>query len=253
MNIVISGWPGAGSTTLAILLSYSLKIRLFRGSNTFRLLGQKLNYGDQGTDRINADKILEDHYGRIYDKYNVHVLEKYDNIVMETDYHVASKKNNSKLVSYFLLCDFDARIKRLGIDSRDKDTLVLKERENTLREKYKSLFNIDWFNHEHIKQQYDCLIDNSELAIYEELNIIYLDLLKRGFIDVNQYSNLINQSKSLEDMFWEKGKEYFFILLSNEKLIVEAEEILKDINIKFKKEINRIKNKTIKNLLLQFQ
>lgn len=252
MNIVISGWPGCGSTTLSLLLSYSLKIKLVRGSSTFRLLGEKMSFSDTGEGRISADEILEPYYGPIYDDYNANILETSDNILVETDYHIADKKKNPQIVSYFLHATMKSRKERFLTDKREEDFLNAEKRDESLRNKYKELFNIDWFDLDQITKQYDILIDNSEATIKEELDLVYTDLWKRGRIDSDRYKNLISESETMENDFWKYGKKHFLDKLEKENLLILAPEILRDINAKFSSRIQKLPVE-IKKTILKFK
>jgi len=251
MNLVISGWPGGGTTTLSIILSYALKLKLYRGSSTFRLLGEKLRFGDTGKDRIDADNELEPVFGPIYDRYNKYVLENRDNILVETDYHIADRKKNPKIVSYFLCTSVSVRASRLSIDSRGKDVDVIQERDALLKQKYMELFGIDWFDKRDLKRQYNALIDNDEATISEELEVIYRDLMKKGYISVDQYKILVMNMNDLESLFWGNGKQHFLDLLDKDNLLYKGEEILKEINQLFSTEILNMPT-NIKEAILSF-
>jgi cytidylate kinase len=237
VNLVISGWPGGGTTTLSILLSYALKLKLYRGSSTFRLLGEKLKFGDTGKDRIDADSELEPVFGPIYDRYNKYVLENRDSILVETDYHIADRKKNPKIIAYFLCTSVSVRAGRLSIDSRENDVDLIQERDSLLRQKYKDLFGIDWFDKKDLKRQYNVLIDNDNATISEELEVIYRDLMRKGYISVDEYKILVMHMNDLESLFWTNGKQYLLDLLDRESLLYKGEDILKEINQLFRTEI----------------
>ena len=85
MNIIVSSWPGAGSSTLAMILAKELKLRLFLGTETFRLIGRKLNYENTGKERIEADQYLEKYWGPLYDKYVEYIALNNNGLIIESD------------------------------------------------------------------------------------------------------------------------------------------------------------------------
>lgn len=229
MNIIISGWPGVGQSTLAIILAKTLGFTLLQGTSTFRYLGSLINLENTGADRIKADEILEPSWGPIFERYMQWIPNNHKNIVTETDITGFFTKNNPNVYSVFLKAPQEVRKARLKVDGREKDIDYITHRDNSLAKVYKELFNIDFLNEESINENYTKVIDNSSLSIAEELNIIYKDLNELKVLNDVDYNRLVSESKEEEDYFWENGKKRYLEILKQREQLPDATEIIKDI------------------------
>lgn len=236
MNIIVSGWPGAGQTSLSILLAYSLGYKLFQGTNTFRLLGKKLNFSNEGADRIKADELLENHYGFVFDKYQKYFAESENKVIIESDLAGFYIKHPN-VHEVFLTCLFETRVSRLGIERQD-DIEFLKERDISLGGKYKTLFNVDFFDTEAIFKNYSQVFENTDMKIAQELGEIYRVMKVKGIFDDAKHDELVANAFKLEEEFWAEGKQAFIDKLIARGLIISAEEIIKDIKKLYKNEID---------------
>ncbi len=237
MNIIVSGWPGVGQSTLAIILAKSLGYTLVQGSTTFRYLGSLINLENTGADRIKADELLEPSWGPIFEKYMQWIVSNKDNIVTETDITGFFTKDNSKVYSIFLKAPAEVRKKRLKMDGRDKDIEYIENRDASLAKVYNELFNVDFLNEEKIKENYSIVIDNSELKIAEELEIIYSQLLEKQAINKDTYTNLSTNKENEEKFFWDNGKQKYLDILKENNSLPNAAEIIREIKQVFPEDI----------------
>lgn len=235
--ITISGWPGAGSSTLCMVLAKTLEMKLVQGSETFRLIGKELKYANTGQDRIEADILLENDFGHLYDKYIDHLIINGNNLVIESDIAAFRLGKRDDYFSIFLAPSLEHRQDRLRVDGREADVEVLTEREKTLAHLYKELHNIDWLSLDEIEAKHNLVMDTSNMSIAEELRKVYEEVLKLGYITAEQFKMLDNSALETDRFYWENGKEWFLTFLKNAKLFMSAEEVLKDINLTFSEEV----------------
>jgi len=242
MKITTSGWPGAGTSTLSILLCYSLDLKLIRGTETFRFLGKELNFNLTGSDRFKADEYLEKDFGPIYDKYIDYLIlnNEKNNILIESDIASFRVGKRDNVLSIFLLTDDSERRARLVTDGRDEDVNVLKQREKTNRQFYKKLHNIDWFDVDLINEKHNLVIDNSKISIGEELKAIYEKLLDMDLLDDEKTNSLIQHADKLDDEYWNKGKNHFLDELRAKDKVADYDEVLIEIREKFANEVESL-------------
>ncbi len=240
MNIIISGWPGAGSSTLSMILSNKLNYRLLRGSESFRYLGEKLGYSDLGKDRVLVDTMLENYWGAIYDKYIDYCILNRDNLVIESDIGAFRVDMGKTHISIFLAPSIEERKDRLINDGREKDVEELINREKQLQQSYLKLHNIDWLDLNEVKKHYDIIITNSKTSISQELDLVYELLFKKNSITPDQYKIFMDNSKLDEESYWSNGKKYYLSLIEKNNLLTTGAEVLKECIELFPLEISHM-------------
>lgn len=237
MNLVLSGWNGAGTTTLALILAKNLNYKLMQGTQTFRYLGSKLNYGEHGADRIEVDHFLEQYWGKVYDNYIDTILTTRDHLIIESDIAAVRIGKNEKFHSVFIIADSDVRASRLDMDKRDGDASLLEERDRKLQRHYIDLWGFDWLDLKQITEKYNLIIDNSLKSIVEELKIIYVDLFQRKVITNTQMTNFIETAESNEKLFWQNGKKWYLDYLKDNNLYFDITDIINEIKQNYPSEI----------------
>lgn len=240
MNIIVSGWPGVGQSTLAIILAKTLNYRLLQGSSTFRYIGSLINLENTGADRITADELLEPNWGPIFEKYMQWIATNRKMIVSETDISGFFTKSNSNVYSVFLQASQEVRRERLIKDGRPNDVAFIQKRDESLERAYKNLFNVDFLNVEKIKDNYSRAIDNAKLTIEEELIIIYSDLKKLGTISDEEFSRLTQEAKAEEEFFWRNGKQANLDILKQRGSLPLPQDIINEIKQIFPEDIKNL-------------
>jgi len=240
MNIIVSGWPGVGQSTLAIILAKTLNYKLLQGSATFRYLGSLINLENTGADRITADELLEPNWGPIFEKYMQWIANNKQHIITETDISGFFTKDNRNVYSVFLQASQEVRKQRLIKDGRPNDVAFIQKRDESLEKTYKNLFNVDFRDINKIQDCYSRPIDNAELSIEQELIIIYTDLKKLNAISDNEYNHLISEAKVEEDFFWENGKQANLDILKQKGNLTLPADIIKDIKQIFPEDIKNL-------------
>lgn len=237
MNIIVSGWPGVGQSTLAIILAKTLDYRLLQGSATFRYLGSLINLENTGADRIKADELLEPNWGPIFEKYMQWVASNLQHVVTETDISGFFTKDNKNVYSVFLQASQEVRKTRLVKDGRSKDVDYIQKRDESLAKTYKQLFGVDFLDLSKIEENYTRPLNNAELSIEQELKVIYKDLRGLGAINDSQFEELNAKAKEEEDFFWANGKQAILDILTQRGKLPVAADIIKDIVRIFPNEI----------------
>lgn len=248
MNIIISGWPGVGQSTLSIILAKTLNYKLLQGTSTFRYLGSLINLENTGADRIKADEMLEPNWGPVFEKYMQWVANNESEVVSETDISGFFTKDNKNVYSVFLQAPQEIRKGRLVKDGRKNDVDYIQKRDESLSRTYKKLFNVDFLDMQMIADCYTRPIDNSRLSIEEELIIIYNDLLKVQAISEEEFNDLVKNAKAEEKFFWENGKQAFVEIIKTRNQLPTAQEIIKNIMTLFPSDIQKFPDE-LKNIL----
>jgi cytidylate kinase len=249
MNIIVSGWPGVGQSTLAIIIAKTLNYKLLQGSSTFRYIGSLINLENTGEDRIKADELLEPHWGPIFEKYMQWIANSKENIVSETDISGFFTKDNKNVYSIFLKASEDVRKERLIKDGRPKDVDYIQQRDQSLARAYKDLFGVDFLNLPVIEENYSRVIENENLTIEQELKIIYLDLFNIGAINGLELQTLNENAKAEEDFFWKNGKGANLELIKLKGNLPTPVEIIQDIKKVFPEDIQTLP-KELKEIVL---
>ncbi len=231
MKIVVSGWPGCGATTLTLLLAKIYKLKLVRGSETFRLILKGMNLGETGADIVKAESLIQPYYGPLYDKYiSTLFAESSDDLIVDSDIAGFFIPDSENLTKIFLIGSDESRRSHFITDSRAEDVDIQKERDASLREAYK-MYGFDIFDQVQIREHYDILFDNSETLIAEQL-----------FQITNKIRPLLTleQAAEIESDYWKIGKSGLIDQLAEQNLILRGKEILQDIFKKFADEIEQL-------------
>lgn len=239
-NILISGWPGSGSTALSLLLAKTFNMTLLRGTETFRYLGGLLEKSNTGKDRIESDNYLEPYFGPIYDKYIDYKLMNGQGLVIESDIGAFRLGKQPEFFSIFLIANYNTRLNRLGNDGRKKDINVLKEREESLTKIYHDLHGINWTNMNQIQSKYNLVLDNTNLSLADEIEIIANELLRKEIISKDRHELIISGTEKLEREYWKEGKDFYIDYLTKNKKIMQAEDVLKEINSVFYTDVQNL-------------
>ncbi|MBU5537011.1 MAG: cytidylate kinase family protein [Candidatus Aenigmatarchaeota archaeon] len=169
--IVVSGPPGAGSSTIAKALARKLKLRYFSVGKIQKSFGKSKKEGKSSLE------VWRKKYGR--------TKEFHQKVLDEPQIKEAKKGNvviNSKLGIYFLR---DMSNKKIWLDvplevrakrsaQRDKISVKqamkeIKEREKIERKEWKRIYGFDYFDQ---KKYADFVIDTSNMSIKESVEKI---------------------------------------------------------------------------------
>ena len=174
VTITISGTPGSGKSTVAMLLEKKLGIKYIYSGMIFRELAEKYNmtlkeFGKYCEENSEIDKELD---GR-----QLEILKK-GNVILEG--RLAgwlAHRNNISAFKIAIVTDLDIRAKR--IVNREKGSVKIRkkeilERERSENTRYKKYYNIDLKD----TSIYDIVIDSGDKNPEEILNLIIQKLDK---------------------------------------------------------------------------
>lgn len=168
VTITISGSPGSGKTTVALLLHKTLALPYVYSGDIFRSLAQKhkMSLEEFGTYCETHPEIDEE-----LDKEQLQILQN-GNVIVEgrlAGWH--AYRNNIPAVKIFIQASLDTRAQR--IVQREKGTVQQRKREILDREqseqlRYQTYYDIDLFD----TSIYDLLIDSSQKTPEEIVSCI---------------------------------------------------------------------------------
>lgn len=242
MKIIVSGWPGCGSTTLSLLLAKSLGLRLIRGSASHRFFLDKLNIPQTGEGVIAMETLIQPFWGPIYDKYTKDLFLDItqDNIIIDSDITGFMTGKNVNILSIFLHSTKESRLNHFNKDGRAEDGKLIDEIDQKVFREYRDLYKINFLDLNEVAKSYSMLLDNSDLTLEKELNVIYEELRARNIIGGEQSRNMIKGSMFEEKDYLTNGKNFFIDILKNTGMLVSGEEIVKDIAKKYPEEISKL-------------
>src|SRR5260221_4642236 len=231
MNVIVSGWPGVGQTTLSILLAKTLNFSLLQGSNTFRYIWAELDHENTGQDRIDAE-VLQYSWGILYEKYVSWKIMNSDKIVLESDITGFLINDPKKVYSIFLKCDYAIRQERLEKDGRGDDVNVLLKRDKELGKTYFKQFGAKFLDEKEIDRCYTVVLDNSHLNFEEELFQVLDSFAK------NKKFESIGKETVL--LYLSEGKQGLLSALAENGLIFPLDDIFIEVIKYFKADFEKL-------------
>jgi len=165
MIILISGMPGSGKSTVKSLLAEKLHYQPYSTGDIQRELAEEnhltiTQWGEEEKKDPKCDLMV--------DKRTEEVLEKRDNIVMDSWIAAHFAKDRSKILSIFLDCEETERARRRlsqkrpteAFDSIDKIITDMRQRIQTNRERWIKFYSYDFLD----LTNYDLIIDTTQLT-----------------------------------------------------------------------------------------
>ncbi|MEP7104120.1 MAG: hypothetical protein ABI721_05435 [Candidatus Dojkabacteria bacterium] len=250
MKVIVSGWPGCGSTTLSIILAKILKLKLYRGTDSFRYFIKNLNMQDEGAGVVAIETLVQPYWGPIYDKYITETFESIttDNIIVDSDITGFLTGKKDDILSIFLHSSTEERRKHLATDKRALDSDILDEIDAKLGREYKSLYNLDFLNLNYVGKYYQLVLDNTGTPISEEVMLVLNRMKMVGFINESTFDDIKARIIDEEKFYWQTGKKAYIELLQTQGQIVTAEEIIKAVRERFPDEIAKFPG-NLKNIV----
>jgi len=252
INISISGWPGSGSTTLAMILGLLLQRKCIFVGNIFRFLGLKFGYSEEGSSRPKFDDYIEDIIGKTIDNYIDNKLLTGNGYLIESDITSFLIGRHPKVFSVFLTTDFQERLKRVVSDNRTDAGLYLEKRDQILKQNYQDLWQIDYFDLELIKKKHSFVLDNSNMSLENEVRLVLTELQMQpqfNTLPPEWWESIYAKVPATINNYLEEGKEYTRKKLEESGLLMKTQEVLYDITKEFPEDIKQYPEK-VKNIFL---
>lgn len=178
-NLALSGWSGAGTSTITLILAILLQRKYYYLGSVFREVVRQLS--KTSADTVDSqlpkyEKYIQPTLGKLIDQYVDHKLIHAQGIILETDISAFRVGKRPEYFSIFLKTDFDVRASRFNWDQRSGNNETLQKRDSALQEEYLKLWNIDTFDENLIREKFNFVLDNSNLKIEETVTKILLAL-----------------------------------------------------------------------------
>jgi predicted cytidylate kinase len=166
--ITISGFPGAGTTTIAKLLEKKLGLKYVYSGDIFRKMAEK---HDMSLDKFGSYCEKHREIDQQLDDYQLMILRKGNVIVEGRIAGWIAHQNNIPAVKVLIDADREIRARRIvkretGNVEKRKQEIIAREKSEATR--YKKYYNID-LNDTSI---YDLVIDSSDKTPEEIVDII---------------------------------------------------------------------------------
>jgi cytidylate kinase len=227
MNIIISGWPGAGTTSLALILCNLLGYKYAYGGGVFKYLAQKVAGDTSGPRFIEFEQKFGEAWDHMWEPYAVWKLEHTDHMLLEgktTGFFVDSESYYEIMV----IAKVAARAARAVSDGRSDPQQTIMARDVVVRQRWINLFGVDIYDPKQIADNYDLVLDNSNMTIADEVNFILNNLEEDYRFPKTDLEQEKRKAPEVLAALREKGKDQFREQLKQKSLIITVEEIFKE-------------------------
>jgi cytidylate kinase len=228
LNMVVSSWPGAGGTTMALILAQLLNLKYIYAGGVLKEWAQRMGY-DPSSDAFHEWEML---YGESWD----YLWEDYIKELVTSNHNLLCEGKTAGFLlpddgAYEVMVTASAQIRaqRAGGDARTEDIAA---RDKILSERWQRLFDVDIYDTEAILANYDLLLDNSQLTIAGSINKVLSGLQAHAvYSKLYDYEQLKSSAQQLEQSFWadqhrgKSGKDALKSYLQANDLYYTNEEI----------------------------
>jgi predicted cytidylate kinase len=179
MILTISGLHGTGKSAVGKLLANALHIKYYSTGSAYRDFAKSMNMSLE-----NFTKHVENN-PEIDIKLDERIKEiaKADNILIDSQLSGFILESIADFKIH-LTCPLEIRVERIA----KRDNLTYEEalqqtltRENSEKERFKKLYNIDLDNTNRIKKIHDIILDTKELSIEEVVEFLLKNLKSRNY------------------------------------------------------------------------
>lgn len=237
MNIVVSSWPGAGGTSVSIMLTDLLGYKFLSISSILDYLTTAMYKSSDYSLRVNFEREFGNYWDDILHQYIEWKLANEDNIVVDGRVTGFFVENEKKIFEIMVIADMTTRINRYS-----KSQFYLSEQDNVTRLRWLNKLHIDIFNLRQIELNYDLIIDNSTMSLGDELFVILDFLLYDNHISKKQYKELSQKIATIkeETKISKVSNIEKKLLLSNQ--FIPVSQILQEWNKRFPSVIEKMPN-----------
>lgn len=224
MNIIVSSWPAAGGTTIAILLSYMLGLKYVYAGSVSRYLAAHL----ADNDLVKLFKKYGVEWDTLWESYREQILAQDSGMLLEGMTAGFLQQDKTNVYSIMISAELETRARRLVAEGRVESVEQMKDRQQEDEDRWYKQFGFKFYDVNDINQHYSLHIDNTKLTIEETLEIIFNALAQEDyFSDKYFFPDLVKQIDSTVKEYWEQGKDHFRTNLSAKNLIIQPEQVIK--------------------------
>lgn len=235
MNIVVSSWPGAGGTSVSLMLTELLGCRYLNVSHVLDLLAGILYKSADDANLIKFEREFGNVWDDIWEKYISWKLGKEDKIVVDgriTGFFVEDEK---RIFEIMIIADMTTRLRRFS-----SSPFYLSEQDNITRLRWLNRLHIDVFNIKQIELNYDIIIDNSTMNLGDELSVILDFMYYENHIDEEQYKKYAHLIAPLKNEVRMNKVSNIKQNLISRKALISPQEVLKEWNENFRSDVERM-------------
>lgn len=232
MNIIISGWPAAGTTSLSLILAYLLEYKYIYAGGLMKYMAQQAVGTDNGVKYIEFERSFGPYFDIIWEPYARWKVTTSDKLMLEAK-TAGFFIEDENVYEIMVIADLQTRTIRAQGDKRKDNITTINARDQELRQRWIKEFQVDLFNEDQVLSQYDLVLDNSKMTIEEELEttLRYLEEDYR-FPEDNLSIQRIKVPEAV-NLHWQHGKDYFRKLLYENNQYVLPEIIIKELKYQF--------------------
>lgn len=239
MNIILSGWPGAGTTSISLMMAYLLKYEYVYAGGVMKHIAESHVGATSGPNYISFEESFGPQFDQIWEKYAVWKLKTANNLLMEAK-TAGFFIGDENVFEVMLIAGIEARIKRAQLDKREDAGATIRARDAEVRQRWFSTFNIDIYNLNTVRENYDLVIDNSHMEPQDELEILF-----RAFEDSGKFPGVSagefrDRFAGVIDTFWDKGKDYYREELIKAGLYTQPQKIIQEWEDNFPDELKEL-------------
>lgn len=239
MNIIVSGWPASGGSTLAMALALTVNYKYLYAGGLFKFLAEGVYGSGDGKNLAKFETELGKDWDAIWEDYAAWSMHEAEGILLEgkTSGFLIDGENLFKLM---IIADEETRGERAHLDDREHAAEIIKQRDQIIRQRWVELFNIDVFDKTQIENHYTAIVDTSEMSIREELEIA-IDAMRRSMkFEDSDFIQLTNQSVEVAELYEDQGKLGLKQKLNAENLEKTPQQILKEWNEHFADAVEKL-------------
>ncbi|MBL8014795.1 MAG: hypothetical protein JNK26_01240 [Candidatus Doudnabacteria bacterium] len=238
MNIIVSGWPAAGATTLSLLLAQLLDYKYLYGGGVMKFLSSKVVGVDSGPKFIEFERYFGPYFDAIWDKYAVWKVQHSSHLILDGKaggFFVEAEN----VFEIMVIASQHTREQRADTDLRILGSETLATRDQQIRSRWLSTYNIDIYDPVQIQLNYDLVLDTTNMSVEEELQRV-LNYLEEDYrYPHTDLSWARSKIPELLALYKDEGKGAIWKLLEAKDSVYKHEIIFKEWKHQFAPEVKR--------------
>lgn len=247
MNIIISGWPAAGGSTLSILLAYLLEYKYLYGGGVMKSFARQVVKDDSGPKFIEFERAFGPYFDAIWEKYAIWKIQHSNNLILDGKAGGFFVEDEN-VFEIMVIAENHVRQQRADGDKRALGGVTLPQRDADLMRRWQSTYGINIFDAAQIKLNYDLILDTTSLSIERELEQVLVHLEEDYRYPESDLSYAKSKIPQVVSDYRLKGKHHFLGLLQDNAQLIDEEIIFKEWKHQFPNEVNQMPD-AVKNII----